>query len=352
MAKHAGIDKSARAAQEPSAFAPEERGLVLVGGGRMDDGDESIGSPGRFGRKGRKNRQGPEGGSLGLTIHQKKSRRMRRVLTAAIILLIALLGALVYFSYMWITVGSLELGQFKIEQEVREQPSHDIDELKGDDTKDNATTTVKKTEVPGLLSLLGKTQEEAINLVGHGATVVSSIPVNEEGNPVKMNVKLSLTDEPGDARSGTPTVYLGLGWNGMVITAGYSVATSSLGYGALSFVDAIEKEHIIELTLAEAGLAVAQGSATVPTDKSLYSTYASDKTTLVEEACSFSGTVEQGGAPYEWSSVLRYDYMAANASGNLADTIRQVYVYINIPAALLPPPPPPEPDPAAETPPA
>ena len=49
----------------------------------------------------------------------------------------------------------------------------------------------------------------------------------------------------------------------------------------------------------------------------------------MKESCSFSGTVDLAGAAHEWSAVLLYDYKTANASGNLADTIRIIYVYIN-----------------------
>lgn len=35
------------------------------------------------------------------------------------------------------------------------------------------------------------------------------------------------------------------------------------------------------------------------------------------------------GTPHEWSAVLSYDYSTANTSGNMADTIRIIYVYIN-----------------------
>ena len=49
----------------------------------------------------------------------------------------------------------------------------------------------------------------------------------------------------------------------------------------------------------------------------------------MKENCSFSGTVDLDGAEHEWSSVLLYDYATANMSGNLADTIRIIYVYIN-----------------------
>ena len=88
-------------------------------------------------------------------------------------------------------------------------------------------------------------------------------------------------------------------------------------------------EGIIEKTLQEAGVDVPEGSAELPADKTAYSEYASDGTTLVKESYSFSGTVDLDGAAHEWSAVLLYNYSTANTSGNLADTIRIVYVYIN-----------------------
>ena len=124
-------------------------------------------------------------------------------------------------------------------------------------------------------------------------------------------------------------MYLGLNEEGKTIQAGYSAATASLGYGTLSFADAVTNERIVEKTLQEAGINVPAGSAVLPEDKTTYSTYATDGTTLVKEKCSFSGTVDFDGAPHEWSSVLLYDYSAANMSGNLADTIRIIYVYVN-----------------------
>ena len=49
----------------------------------------------------------------------------------------------------------------------------------------------------------------------------------------------------------------------------------------------------------------------------------------MKENCSFSGQVDINGASHDWSSVLLYDYSTANASGNLADTIRIIYIYVN-----------------------
>ena len=54
-----------------------------------------------------------------------------------------------------------------------------------------------------------------------------------------------------------------------------------------------------------------------------------DGTDVVDkEMYTFEVTGEADGASYAWSCKLSYDYSAANVSGNLADTIRQVYLYV------------------------
>ncbi len=258
--------------------------------------------------------------------HQKKSRRMRTVLIIAIVILVVLIGVLGFLVYQMVFVIS---GDVAVQQTTAQQ-NLGTNALGGDSTKDAGTTTSKKTDVPQLTGLIGKTLDESVASLAHGATVVASAPVSTEGSPVRTEVKISLTDEPGDTRSGTPTVYLGLNEEGKVVSAGYSAATSSLGYGALSFADAVTNEHIIEKTLANAGLTVPEGTVVLPADKSAYITYASDGTTKVTENCSFSGSAPgANGATYQWSAVLRYDYTTANSTGILSDTIRQIYVYVN-----------------------
>ena len=116
---------------------------------------------------------------------------------------------------------------------------------------------------------------------------------------------------------------------GIIVQAGYSASTAALGYGTLSFSDAVKNEGVVEKTLQEAGINVPANTVELPADKSQYSTYATDGTTLVKENCSFSGNVDIDGVSHEWSAVLSYDYTTANASGNLSDTIRTIYVYIN-----------------------
>lgn len=270
------------------------------------------------GRHGKKNK-------ADIPPHLRKSRRMRRVLLVVVVLLVVLIGALAYFTYQLINESQTLAAQ----QTQQQQESQEVTTIQKDETKDASTETVKKTEAPNLVAVLGMTQDEAVAALKHGATVTSTREVKEEGNPIKQNVTVALTDEPADTRTGTPTVYLGLNEEGKVAQAGYSASTAALGYGSLSFADAVKNEHIVEKTLEEAGIEVAPGAAVLPEDKTAYSTYASDGTTLVKENCSFSGTVDIAGAPHEWSSVLSYDYTTANTSGNLADTIRIIYVYIN-----------------------
>lgn len=258
--------------------------------------------------------------------HLKKSRRVRKVLVAIVVLLIALICALGYYAWQLANESSRAM----VQQTQAQQQATDVGNLSQENSgKDAASTTAKKTEVPNLAGVLGSTQEAAIDQLKHGATVTSTKDVNEEGNAVKKSVTIALTAEPADSRSGTPSVYLGLNEDGKIIQAGYSAATASLGYGSLSFADAVKNEHVVEKTLRDAGVPVVDGAATLPTDKTQYSTYASDGTTLVKENCSFSGQVDINGTAHNWSSVLLYDYSTANASGNLADTIRIIYIYVN-----------------------
>lgn len=253
----------------------------------------------------------------------RKSRRMRRILTIIIALLVVLLVAGGVFA--WQRFGA-EADSARQQAQTQEGATN----IKGADASDAAaSSSVKKTSAPDLVSLMGLTRDEAVEALQHGAQVSDTSELNEEGNDVKTEVRVALTSEPSDTRTGTPTVYLGLDEEGLVIQAGYSASTSSLGYGSLSFSDAVENEHIVEKTLAEVGLSIEEGAVTLPDDKAEYSTYGSDGKTLVKEYCPFEGEALAGGASHEWSAVLSYDYNMANATGNLADTVRLIYVYVN-----------------------
>lgn len=251
-----------------------------------------------------------------------KSRRMRRILIAVIIVLVVLLvvGAVLVFQ-LFQTVQNTASQQ-------AQTASDSIDVAQTDEVVESSSTA-KRTTVPDLVPIIGMTQEEALAALEHGAQVSNSTDVNEEGNAIKREVRVALTAEPADSRAGTPTVYLGLDADGRVLQVGYSTSTSSLGYGSFSFSDAIENVGVIEETLDEAGMELPEGAVKLPEDKMKYSTYASDGTTLTREQCSFEGVAKaENGASYPWSAVLSYDYSLANTTGNLADTMRTIYIYI------------------------
>lgn len=277
---------------------------------------------------GKRGRHGDRADKPELSAQQKKSRRMRRLLIVVVVLLVVLIGALGYFTWML-----FQESQNLATQQAQQQSDQEVDALQGSEAQDASTVITKTTEVPDLAQLMGMTEDEAIDALKRGATVSSERQVNEEGNPMKRSLTVALTDEPADSRLGTPTVYLGLDEDDAIVMSGYSAAMSALGFGTLSFADAVKNENIVEKTLGEAGIQVEAGTVKLPEDKADYSTYASDGTTLVQEKCSFSGTVDLDGAEYNWSAVLVYDYKLANASGNLADTIRQIYIYLETPGA-------------------
>ena len=255
----------------------------------------------------------------------RKSRRMRKVLIALIVVLLLLFAALGYFTFRFFQESQLVAKQQATQ--VSESEST-VDGFSQDSVQDTVSEASKQTSVPNLVSLLGLTQDEAVEQLQHGATAGAAREVNEEGNPVKSTVSVALTSEPADGRSGTPTVYLGFDEAGAIIQVGYSASVAALGYGESSFSSVVKNDGIVEKTLQEAGVNVSPDDIVLP-DRSEYSTYASDGRTLVKENCSFSGSADVDGVAHEWSATLSYDYTTANASGNLADTIRTIYVYVN-----------------------
>ena len=260
--------------------------------------------------------------------HQKRSRRMRRILILVAILLIALLGALAYFGWNLYQESLVVAEQETTEVTTEVEQAAETEEL----TADTGSASTKSTTVPDLVSLLGKGEADAIKSLGSGATVTLDTEITDETSPMMRRVTVVLTEEPADTKSGAPTVYLGLDTEDKVVIAGYSAATASLGYGTLSFADVVTNEHVVERTLSEGGLSLQDGVVTLPESKT-YSNFASDGKTLVKEQCTFDGEASQNGTDYTWTSVLIYNYTAANATGNLADTVRQVYVYVSDKAA-------------------
>lgn len=253
----------------------------------------------------------------------KKSKRTRRVLVVLLILLVLVIAAVAYFAFRTVVNSQQEAAQQTQEQTT--VPRTDLGDAPG---ADNAEASARLADVPDLTVLFGMTQDEAVKELGRGALVTANREVKEEGNPIKTTLNVALTEEPADSKTSTPTVYLGLGSDGKVRQVGYSASASALGFGSLSFADAVDNEHVIEKTLAKVGVTVPEGSATLPADKKQYSTYGSDGTTVVRERCSFEGDTDVNGKACTWSAVLSYDYTTQVVTGNLNDTVRVIYVYI------------------------
>lgn len=263
--------------------------------------------------------------------HHKASKRMRIVLIAVSIVLVLLIAALGYFAWMLVDEA----------RDVAYQSAAQTAKVEKDSSapaSDAGKGAGARKEAPKLVELIGKTQDEAAAEIGRGATETSSKDITEEKGEgdekttevVGRSVTLALTDETTDARGNIPSVYLTLDADGVIVEAGYSASVGSLGYGDVSFIDAVSSEHIVENLVETAGVDIEQGSVEMPAVED-YRTYADDGTTIAQEVYTFSGDDSgSGDATYSWSCKLSYDYSAANVSGNLADTIRQVYVYIKV----------------------
>lgn len=274
--------------------------------------------PSRAMRRGKHTAQAPQ-----VSERVIQSHRLRNTLRVVIVLLVIALGVLAYFGFRTLTAGQEEANQEAQEQIAA--PKENITRSEGDDTVEMA---VQQTDVPQLTGLMGKTSDEAVAELGRGAFVSNNQKVKDKSSAIKTNLTVALADEPADSKTGTPSVYLGLDKNGKIIEVGYSAAASALGFGSLSFADAVNGEHVIERTLQKIGVNVEDGVAKLPEDSSKYVTHAADGKTITKERCSFEGDVEINGMPCTWSAVLSYDYTTQVITGNLSDTVRIIYVYV------------------------
>ena len=274
--------------------------------------------------------QSPDFVAPAADMHRRKSRRMRIVLIVVSIVLVLLLAALAYFAFTLVNEASNVAYQTASRSDSVEQPAGVASDAKDSDS-------VEHGDVPALTTLLGKTVDEAVAEVGRGATVTSEKDITEETGEgddkktevVGKSVTVSLADETTDNSGNTPTLYLDCNTDGAITRVGYSTSVASLKYGDMSFADIVQNGHIVENLLTDAGLPTDAGTVALPAATD-YRTYADDGTTIVQEVYSFEGTsTATDGSQHAWTCRLSYDYSAANVSGNLADTIKLVQLYIN-----------------------
>lgn len=252
----------------------------------------------------------------------QQARKTRRALIVVVVLLVIAIAVVAFFMFQ--TFSSSQEEAAHQAQEQVETPKQDIVDEPSDDAGD---APAKLTEVPILTGIFGMNTDEALAAIGHGAVVTASREVKDDGSAIKTNLNVSLNDEPYDSKA-SPTVYLGMNKDGKAVQVGYSASAAALGFGSLSFSDAVSNEHVIEKTLAKIGVEVPEGSAVLPADKKEYSTFADDGVTVTRERCSFEGDANVNGTPCTWSAVLSYDYTTQVITGDLSDTVRVIYVYV------------------------
>lgn len=254
----------------------------------------------------------------------QEARKRRKLLIALVIIVLVIIAGVGVFTFRTFS-SSQEEAVHQAQEQLEAPKEQDMGDKLNDDT---GNTSTKLTEVPDLSGILGMSSDDAVKAIGHGAVVTSNRDVDEKDSNIKKNLNVALTSEPVDSKTGSPTVYLALDKDGKVIQVGYSASAAALGFGSLSFSDAVNNEHVIEKTLAKIGVDIPQGSAALPSDKNAYTTFDKDGTTVTRERCAFEGDADVNGTPCSWSSVLSYDYTTQVLTGDLSDTVRIIYVYI------------------------
>jgi hypothetical protein len=260
-------------------------------------------------------------GTHGVEAHSKPMRKRHKGLIAAIIVIIILLAALCFAGWRLLVAANDAARDSADAPEAR--PTIEVD--------DETSSSTFEVQAVDLTALIGLSQDDAVSALGDGATVVATTSSTTEGdNPqttTYVTVNLPVTSTTRGQT--TPSVYLTVGPDGLVSSAGYSNTLRQLGFNDASFVDAVNEQHAIELVVRACGIVVPDGVAVLPDDVGEYRTYADDGTTVRQDQYTFTGTDSSSdGIRYDWTCRLTFDYTAANLSNDLSDTVNQIYVTV------------------------
>lgn len=260
-------------------------------------------------------------GTYGVEAHGKPMYQRHKGLIAAIIVILVLLAALCVVGWR-LLVAANDAAQDSA-RNVAEQPALDAGE--------SSSSSTSAVEAADLIGLIGLTQDQALEKLGNGATVVATTTSTTEGdNPQTTTyVTVDLPVQTTTRSQQPPSVYLTINPDGAVASVGFTSTLRQLGFGDASFADAVNRQHAIERVVRACGVVVPDGVAVLPDDASQYRTYADDGTTVRQEQYTFSGTDSSSdGVRYDWTCRLTFDYTAANLSNNLSDTVNQIYVTV------------------------
>ena len=246
----------------------------------------------------------------------ENAKKMRKNLVIAIVSLIIIICVIVGLMVFYVLQSQ--------SVSVQQQQSSDVSQMENDPSE-TATKDEKTSTVPALAGLIGVNVDSLATAAGHGAQITSDEAKNDENDPVKRVVKLTLTNDVGSDSSGNPTIVANLNSDGNAMSVTYSSSTKTLGYGTMSFADAIQNEKIIEKVMKEAGLTINSADVVLPEDKASWTTYTDDGKRISREEKEFSGEVDGK----KWSAKLAYDYTVSLATDNLSDTLRNITITIS-----------------------
>ena len=256
---------------------------------------------------------------------QHKSRRTRTKLIALIVVIVLAIAGV---------VGAVAFTSMQADRAATDQAqtagalSTDI-EVGNTGADGSAVVADDGAEVPNLSALFGLTVDEATSALGNGAEVTATSETGEEGALVAHVATIELSDYGEDTATGTPTVYLGVDADGIVVEAAFSAGLSQLGYAPMSFADAVKAGNVVAGSLSEAGLSVDASTIVLPDDPAAYTTYADDGATVREERYSFTGTAsvaDVGGPGLAWTVTLEYDYPASAGGADTSNVVRRITV--------------------------
>ena len=257
--------------------------------------------------------------------HEDRAIRAKGSLIVAVVLAIVLIIALCVVSMLALNEAAQAETQQTQTGGTAAQVSSDLD------VSSSSSTTKKTATVPSLTTLIGSDSDQAVDKLGHGAQIAKTADYSDDAIGAVQRITVVLTSEPSSSEYDAPTVYLDLNGKGAVVAASYRVAMSSLGYGPISFKQAVGKSKVIQHALDDAGLTIpANTKFTLPSDRKSYSVYQSDGKTLTKQKRTFTGQGSAAGMTYHWNGTITYDYSKANASGDLANTKRTVQIGVTV----------------------
>lgn len=242
-------------------------------------------------------------------------------------LMIANVALVVVLALAAVAFGLYVFNSQNVSVEQHQAGQSDVSQMQGSDSQSNGSE--KTATVPEIAGIIGTSVDDVTSAIGHGAQVTSDTEKDDEDDPIKRVVKYSLANDQGDSTSWNPVVIAYADKDNDITQITYQASTKALGYGTMSFQDAVANERIIEKIMAEAGLKISSDDVSLPDDKSDYTTYTDDGKRISKEELEFSGDADYSGTSVKWSARLLYDYTVSLATDNLADTVRMITVTIS-----------------------